>query len=237
MIQTPSDPPPASPDRRHLVVALTGAIGSGKSAVAERLERCGAFVIDADILARRVVEPGTPALRQIVEHFGSTIVHKGGVLDRKKLGEIVFNSPPERRWLEGCLHPRIRERFEAELAAHLMTLPSPPPVGTRHLVIYVVPLLFESPTPRTEFDYTVVVSANREISRQRVVARDRCTAELAERKLAAQLPIEQKVALADYTIKNEGSLEELDRAVASLYATLTTLPPRASTPTNPAALS
>lgn len=220
-------------DRGYLLIALTGSIGTGKSAVAERLARHGATVIDADILARRAVEPGTPALAEIAAHFGETILHTDGSLNRRKLGEIVFADPLERAWLERCLHPRIRALFHEALATELATQTIPAPVGTRRLVVYVIPLLFESRAPRDEFDYVVVVAASRATSIARIIARDSASPELAERKVASQLPIEDKIQHADFVVRNDGPLAELDGAVAQLYRDLTQLPPRprsASTP-------
>jgi dephospho-CoA kinase len=213
-------------DRDYLLIALTGSIGTGKSAVAERLARHGATVIDADILARRAVEPGAPALREIVAHFGAAVIQADGSLNRKRLGEIIFNDRAERAWLERCLHPRIRSLFYEALTTELSLRATPTPTGTRRLVVYVIPLFFESPAPRDEFDYVVVVAASRATSIARIIARDSTSPELAERKVASQLPIEQKTGQADFVVHNDGPLSDLDGAVATLYRDLQKLPPR-----------
>lgn len=213
-------------ERKYLLIALTGSIGTGKSAVAERLARRGASVIDADILARQAVEPGTEALRSIVGHFGSHLLRNDGTLDRRRLGEIVFADPAERAWLERCLHPRIRELFRAALATEVARQQIPPRAGCRHLIVYVIPLLFESTAQRDEFDYVVVVTATRETSITRIMRRDGTSRELAERKVSAQLPIEEKVRRADLVVPNDGALTGLDDVVDRLFSDLEKLPPR-----------
>lgn len=231
MTPDPIGPDPIGPDlerldRDYLLIALTGSIGTGKSAVAERLARRGATVIDADILAREAVEPGSPALTEIVAHFGPAVVREDGTLERKKLGEIVFRNPAERVWLERCLHPRIRQLFRMAVAREQKKRSPSPSTGSRRLIVYVVPLLFESDAPRGEFDYVVVVSASREISITRIMHRDGSPRELAEQKLASQLPIEEKARRADFVVSNDGGLQELDTATDQLFDNLQKLPPR-----------
>jgi len=218
-------------DRPYLVVALTGGIGTGKSAAAARLAAAGATIIDADILARRVVVPGTPGFRSVVDRYGPAVVSADGTLDRRKLGELILRAETERTWLESVLHPLIRAEFEVDLRAAIERANSTPPSSPgRHLIVYVVPLLFESGLPLTDFDYVVVVAIDRATARQRIVARDNISPEEADRRLAAQLPIAEKVRRADIVIENTGTVTDLERAVDEVAGQLRTRPPRPRTP-------
>jgi dephospho-CoA kinase len=197
-----------------LLVGLTGSIGSGKSLVADMFKELGASIIDADELARAVVAPGTEGLELVKKHFGPKILTDNGELCRKALGEIVFSAPEERKALEAILHPRIRELFRNRLHAEHQRATPPP------MIIYAVPLLFESGYSYEELDKIIVVAAPREQCLARVVARDGSSREFAEKQLAAQLPTEAKVARADYVIRNDSSLENTRVQVQELFETL-----------------
>lgn len=189
-------------------------MGTGKSAAADAFKRCGAEVIDADILAREVVEPGSEGLAEILKTFGPAAVAPDGRLNRKALGRIVFSDVKLRRKLEDILHPRIRAKY-LERLQQLLTANDPPP-----LIVYVVPLLFESRFEYPELDAIVVVSASRETSIARIMARDGFSRAEAERRYDSQHSIESKVAKADYVVSNEGSLADLEARIKKLCAEL-----------------
>ncbi|WKZ56956.1 MAG: dephospho-CoA kinase [Bdellovibrionota bacterium] len=194
-----------------IVVGLTGTIGSGKSTVARMLESEGAYLIDADLLAREVVAPKSAGLAEVIATFGPQYLSSDGTLDRKKLGQVVFGDPGMRKKLETILHPRIRSLFKSKLEAV--------PAGTR-IVVYVVPLLFESDLDYRELSAIVVVAASREQCISRIVQRDQCTAELAAQKLDSQIGIEQKTEHADFVIDNSRSLAETRAAAQKVYTQL-----------------
>jgi dephospho-CoA kinase len=186
-------------------IGLTGGIACGKSTVAAMLVRRGAQLIDADRLAREVVEPGSPALARVAERFGPEVLQPDGSLDRKKLGEIVFRDEAARKDLESILHPPIRALMRARMEELERLMPDKP-------VVVDVPLLFESKL-QSYFQETLLVYIPRELQLKRLQARDGLTAEQAERRLAAQMPIEEKRKLADAVIDNSGTLEETERQV------------------------
>ena len=191
-----------------LRVGLTGGIGSGKSTVADELTRRGAVIIDADRLAREVVEPGTPALAQIVARFGDRVL-VGGRLDRAALAKIVFADPQARQELESIIHPAVRRRA-AELEA---AAPS------RSIVVHVIPLLVET-GQAADFDVVVVVDVESEAQLDRLLARGGLSAEEARSRIAAQANRAQRLAAADVTLDNNGSLVELQAQVDDLWSDL-----------------
>lgn len=198
-----------------LIIGITGSIGSGKSAVGALLAKRGALVIDADQLAREVVVPGSVGLDEVVAHFGEEVVDsQSGALDRKKLAQIVFANPEERKSLEAILHPKIRALFVEKLTAATQT-PAPP-----WLIAYLVPLLFESGYSYDELAFTVVVSAPEQQCIERVVARDGISPALVQQRLAAQLPIKEKEKRADFVVANEGSPAALESRVDLLVQEL-----------------
>ena len=186
-------------------MGLTGGIASGKTAVSDLLKRRGAVIIDADLLAREVVEPGTPALAAIVERFGPTVV-VDGALDRPALGKVVFADPDARRDLERIVHPAVRARA-AELTAAA-------PAGS--VVVQVIPLLVET-GQQGSFDAVVVVDVDPETQLQRLQARNGLSREDAESRLAAQSSREERLAAADHVLDNSGPLHELERQVDDLW--------------------
>lgn len=194
------------------VVGLTGSIGTGKSAVAREFESLGAKIIDADLLAREVVEPGRPGLNELVAAFGETVLLADGSLDRRALGSIVFADKNKRLKLEQILHPKIRSLFLERL--NLAKAKNP------ELIVYVVPLLFESKYEYPELEAVIVVSATPEQSIQRVMSRDKLSREEAQARLNAGLPIDLKAKQADYIIDNSGPPEALKQATKDLFIKL-----------------
>jgi dephospho-CoA kinase len=194
----------------RLVVGLTGGIGSGKSSVSRLLAEHGAVVIDADTLAREVVEPGTPGLAAVVEAFGREVLDADGSLDRPALGARVFGDAEARARLEAIIHPLVRAR------AHELEQAAPEDA----VVVHDIPLLVE--TGQSErFDAVVVVDAPEELQRRRLVELRGMSTDEADRRIAAQATREQRRAAADHIVVNDGSLDELDAQVAALWRRLT----------------
>jgi dephospho-CoA kinase len=192
-----------------LRVGLTGGIGAGKSEVSARLAAQGAVVIDADAIAREVVEPGTEGLAEVVGAFGPEVLLPDGTLDRPRLGEIVFADPELRGKLNEIVHPRVGARM-AELERE---------AGPASIVVHDVPLIAES--GRTDaYDLVVVVDVPPRVQMDRLVRRRGMTREQAEARMAAQASREQRLAIADIVIYNSGSLAELDRQVGDLWSEL-----------------
>jgi dephospho-CoA kinase len=190
-------------------VGLTGGIASGKSTVADELARRGALVIDADRLAREVVEPGTAELAKVAERFPGTIVD--GRLDRAKLAAVVFADPQARGDLEQIIHPAVRKRAaELEMSA---------PPGS--VVVHVIPLLVET-GQESDFDLCVVVDVNHETQLTRLLARDGMTRAEAEARIGAQATREQRLAAADVVIDNSGSVTQLKKQIDDLWSVLLT---------------
>ena len=198
-----------------LVIGLTGGIGSGKTAVSDRFARLGVPIIDTDLLAHELVEPGQPALADIVAEFGRGCLDDQGRLQRSRLRERVFADPAGRRRLEAILHPRIRALARERIAA----------LQTAYCLL-VIPLLAE--TGMTDLvDRVLVVDAPEAEQIQRVMARDGINETQARRILAAQADRSQRLALADEIVENAGDLAALDRQVTALhrhYSTLATAP-------------
>ena len=188
-----------------LRVALTGGIGSGKSLVGEILEELGALVIDSDQLAREVIERGSPGYEEVVNAFGDSILSEGQI-DRSKLAAVVFNETDLRKKLESIIHPLVREAAE-KLAKKL-------PSGA--ILINQIPLLVESDGAK-RFDYVVTVSADEEIRRERLRLRGLKDYEITQR-IAAQVSDLEREKIANYIIRNDGSIDELTRAVEALMA-------------------
>lgn len=193
-----------------LLVGLTGGIGSGKSTVARMLERRGAVVFDADVLARQAVEPGTPAYGAIVERFGAHVLAPGGDLDREALASIVFADPAARRDLEAIVHPEVRRLF-AEACEHYR--------DTDAVVVLSAPLLVETGM-HTAFDVLIVVSATERTQIERLMRDRGMSEEKVRARIAAQAPLEDKAAVADVLIDNEGTLEELEAQVERVWEDL-----------------
>ncbi|MGC8121115.1 dephospho-CoA kinase [Marinobacter sp. VGCF2001] len=189
------------------IVGMTGGIGSGKSTVARLFGGLGVHWVDADDVARQVVEPGQPALQAIADHFGEGTLQANGELDRAALRQKVFEDPEERRWLEQLLHPVIREALVRQLAPADYALP---------YVLLVSPLLLE--TDQHELvDRVVVVDVPEETQIERTMARDHNSREQVERILAAQMPRATRCEKADDIINNAQPIDQVDTAVRTLH--------------------
>jgi dephospho-CoA kinase len=195
-----------------LRVGLTGGIGSGKSAVAERLAAHGAVVLDADKAARAVVEPGTPGLARIAETFGPGVLREDGSLDRPKLAEIVFADEAARGKLNAIVHPLVHDHMRAAEQSALRQL------GGNTVIVHDVPLLAEGGRGK-EFDLVIVVDAPSELQVERLAARG-MPGQQARARMAAQATREQRLAVADIVIDNSGTLADLDRRVADVWTDL-----------------
>jgi len=187
-----------------LNVALTGGIGSGKSAVAEFLQECGAVIIDSDQLARDVIERGTEGFEAVLAAFGDTVLTDGEI-DRSTLADIVFQDENQRKKLEGIIHPLVREAAESLMKK----------LPTDSVVINQIPLLVESNGAK-RFDHVITVSASEELRRQRLLQRGLKDYEITKR-IQAQVDDAAREEIADSIIKNEGSLEDLERIVENLW--------------------
>ena len=196
-----------------LRVGLTGGIGSGKSEVSRRLAAHGAVIIDADVAARRVVDPGTPGLARIAETFGPGVLRPDGALDRERLGAIVFSDPAQLAKLNAITHPLIGEWMQAAERAATEAADGNP------IVIYDAALLAESGR-WANYDLVIVVDVPPEVQVDRLVSQRGMPPDQAQARLAAQATREQRLALADLVIDNSGSLEDLDRRVAEIWADL-----------------
>ncbi len=193
-----------------LLVGLTGGIGSGKSTVAQMLEKRGAVVFDADMLARQAVAPGTAGFDRVVERFGPHVLAPGGDIDREALSSIVFADPAARRDLEAIVHPEVVRMFAQGCEEYQ---------GTDRVVVFSAPLLVETGM-HTAFDVLIVVSAPVQAQVERLM-RERGMSETAvQARIAAQLPLEAKAEAADVIVDNEGSLEELDGQVDRVWQKL-----------------
>lgn len=193
-----------------LLVGLTGGIGSGKSTVARMLEERGAVVFDADVLARSVVEPGTPGHAAVTERFGANVLAPGGELDREALASIVFADPAARRDLEAIVHPEVLRLFAEGSEAYR---------ETDRVVVFSAPLLVETGM-HTAFDVLVVVSATTATQVERLM-RERGMSEAAIlARIDAQAPLEDKAEVADFLVDNEGALDELEQQIDRLWSDL-----------------
>ena len=187
-----------------LNVALTGGIGSGKSAVAEFLEECGAVIFDSDQLARDVIERGTEGFEAVLAAFGDTVLTDGEI-DRSTLADIVFQDENQRKKLEAIIHPLVREAAESLMKK----LPSD------SVVINQIPLLVETNGAK-RFDYIITVSASEDLRRQRLLQKGLKDYEISKR-MQAQVNDAAREEISDSIIRNEGSLEDLERIVEDLW--------------------
>ena len=186
-------------------VALTGGIGSGKSTIADNFSRLGITVVDADVIARQVVEPGQPALRIISDHFGDEILLPDGTLNRRALRAKIFSSAEEKKWLNALLHPLIHQRTQAEINQAL----SP-------YVLWVVPLLIEN-NLQQKADRVLVVDVSPEVQIARTIARDKVSREHVLQILAAQATREARLSAADDVINNDGGTAQVAAHVDRLH--------------------
>lgn len=187
------------------IIGLTGGIASGKSTVANLFAQHGVAIIDADVIARAVILPEESAYQAIVAHFGHGILRKDGHIDRKELGQIVFNDPKERLWLEKLLHPLIREQMKME--SRKVTTP---------YCIEVIPLLVET-LPYPEINRILVVDVSTETQKRRFQERDHLDKAMINQIVQAQIPREERLAHADDVLVNEGNLSALTESVERLH--------------------
>ena len=197
-----------------LLVGLTGGIGSGKSTVARLLEKRGAVVFDADLLAREAVEPGTPGHAAVIERFGADVLAPGGELDREALASIVFADPSARRDLEEIVHPEVRRLFAEGSEAYR---------DTDSVVVFSAPLLVETGM-HTAFEVLVVVSATVATQIERLMHQRGMSEPSIRARIDAQAPLEDKAAVAEFLVDNEGTLDELESQVDRLWNDLSARP-------------
>lgn len=192
-------------------IGLTGGIATGKSYVRSRFEELGVPTVDADALAREAIAPGTEGLAAVTERFGRGVVDSTGALDRRKVAQIIFADSGARRDLEAIIHPFVRshaDQWFRRLDA-----------GKHPFAIADIPLLYETGTSDL-YDAVVVTACLPEEQVRRIVARDRVTETEARQRLAAQLPIDEKIRRADYVIRTDGSHAETDRQVREVFEKL-----------------
>lgn len=190
---------------------LSGGIASGKSTVASMIEARGGIVIDADDIAREVVEPGTPGLQEVVEYFGKDILHPDGQLNREALGERIFGDEGARTKLNSILHPKILVQSMKHMEAAR--------AGKRRPIFYDAALLVEGGSYKN-FHGLVIVAADADTQKERLMRRNNLSADEAQQRIDAQLPIEEKIRVADHVIWNNTTLEELEAQVDNLLDTL-----------------
>lgn len=193
------------------ILGLTGGIGSGKSAISAMFEELGIQVVDADIVAREVVEPGSVGLTKITAHFGDEILTTDGSLDRAKLRAIIFADESQKQWLNNLLHPLIRESMLAQLQQ-----------ATSQYVILVAPLLFENGLDKF-CDHTLLIDVPVEVQITRTTARDNISVELAKQIIASQMPRADKQQKATDTLDNNRLLSEVKIDVQKLHEKYLTL--------------
>ena len=198
--------------RRFLLVGLTGGIATGKSTVNTMLASPSVRVVDADALAREVVEPGTPAYQQIVAEFGKEVLQPDGRLDRTRLGEVVFADTAKRKRLEAITHPAIRARFQ-QIMADLER------ANFDGILIWDASLLIESGGMKN-MDRVVVVTTDAATQLRRLMARDGSTEEAARARTASQMPLPVKARYGDYVIDNSGPREQTEARVREVYRSL-----------------
>ena len=205
----PALPRWSGPQRR---IGLTGGIASGKSTVARWLAQQGLAVLDADVYAREALAPASAGAHAVLERYGAAVQAEGtdraaGVIDRAALGQIVFNAPNERQWLEQLVHPLVRERFAAELAAH----------STAQAVVLVIPLLFETGL-ESLCSEVWLVDCEAQQQLQRLMQRDGLNETAAQARISAQWPLARKRPLADRLIDNRNGPERLADQLAPALA-------------------
>ncbi|KAI7792898.1 dephospho-CoA kinase domain-containing protein isoform X1 [Triplophysa rosa] len=194
------------------LVGLTGGIASGKSTVSSQLKELGCPVIDADVVAQKVVEFQSPAYKLILQHFGREVLLENGEIDRKKLGQIIFSNPEKRRLLNSITHPLIHKEMFRQILLYFIK-------GYRY-VILDVPLLFETRRLTRFLTHTVVVYCDPATQLSRLMQRDALSHEEAQQRIAAQMPLKEKRGLASHVMENSGSREDTHRQVLRLHTKL-----------------
>ena len=189
------------------VVGLTGGIGSGKSLAAQFFSQLGALVIDADQLARSVIERGSEGFDEVLLRFGDTVL-KNGDIDRVALGQIVFENPQAKKDLEEIIHPRIRDEFEEAVAS----------LDPNQIMVYEIPLLVETDAAE-RFDFVITVESDIELRKERLRARGMFHSDI-EKRIASQATEEQRRAIADCVLINDGSEDDLLRQVENVWESI-----------------
>lgn len=182
-----------------MIIGLTGSIASGKSTVAKMIQSYGLPIVDADLVARKVVEPGTPTLKKIAEAFGPEVMAQDGSMDRTKLGSIIFHNEEMRKTLNNIIHPAIREEMLRQRDEFMS-------YGEKNIFMDI-PLLFESKLEHF-VEKIIVVSVSKEVQLQRLMERNGFTENEANARIATQIPVKEKERLADAVIHNNGTLED-----------------------------
>ena len=182
-----------------MIIGLTGSIASGKSTVAKMIKSYGLPIVDADVVARQVVEPGTPTLKKIAEAFGTEVIAHDGSMDRAKVGSIIFHNEEMRKTLNSIIHPAIREEMLRQRDEFIS-------FGEKNIFMDI-PLLFESKLEHF-VEKIIVVSVNKEVQLQRLMERNGLSVEEANARIATQIPVIEKEQLADAVIHNNGTLED-----------------------------
>jgi len=195
-----------------LIVGLTGGVASGKTAISQVLKEEGAYIIDADQIARELVQPQKPAWRKLIGAFGKEILQEDGSIHRKKLADKVFADPKKRKLLNQILHPRIKEEMDRRTKEIGQKDP-------KAIVVIDAPLIIELGNQR-DMDKLIVVASTQTQQIKRLKERDGTSPEAALRILSSQMPVEEKVKLADYVIRNEGSIEEAKKRAKEVFKEL-----------------
>lgn len=182
-----------------MIIGLTGSIASGKSTVAKMIESYGLPIVDADVVARQVVEPGTPTLKKIAEAFGPEVIAQDGSMDRVKVGSMIFHNEEMRKTLNRIIHPAIREEMLRQRDEFIS-------FGEKNIFMDI-PLLFESKLEHF-VEKIIVVSVKKEVQLQRLMERNGFSEEEASARIATQIPVKEKEQLADAVIHNNGTLED-----------------------------
>ena len=199
-------------DDNRVLLGVPGGIASGKTTVADMLKELGAPIIDFDLIARQVVEPGEPAWKEIVDFFGKQVLTRGGSLDRKKLSNIVFRDFEKRKKLESFTHPRIHREFEKMI--NMISEKDPDAI-----IQVVIPLMIEL-NLQHQFHKLLLVHLPQELQIERLVNRDGISVAMAQNILKAQMPIDEKIKYADFVIHNEKSLDETKKQVVEIWQNL-----------------
>lgn len=195
-----------------LIVGLTGGVASGKTAISQVLKAEGAYIIDADQIARELVQPQKPAWSELIGAFGKEILQEDGSIHRKKLADKVFVDPKKRKLLNQILHPRIKEEMDRRTKE----------IGQKDpqaIVVIDAPLIIELGNQR-DMDKLIVVASTQTQQIKRLKERDGVSPEAALRIISSQMPVEEKVKLADYVIRNEGSIEEAKKRAKEVFKEL-----------------
>ncbi|RBW71499.1 dephospho-CoA kinase [Bacillus taeanensis] len=190
-----------------MIIGLTGGIASGKSTVSIILTKLGLPVVDADKIARQVVEQGEPAYKEIVKYFGTEILDSHGNLNRKQLGTLIFSDPKEREVLNNIVHPAVRKKMIEQKDTYLQQ-------GYHHIVLDI-PLLFESKLTHM-VEKTLLIYVDEKKQLERLIMRDHAGKEDAERRISSQMPLKDKVLLADGVIDNNGSLSKTKEQLVNI---------------------